>query len=69
MPKAIWNGAVLAESDRCEVAEGNQYFPPDSISQEFSQEYFKLSLNRAISIPLVVGKGSLVITTLKLMVK
>ena len=26
MPKAIWNGAVLAESDRCEVVEGNQYF-------------------------------------------
>jgi uncharacterized protein (DUF427 family) len=39
MPKAIWNGAVLAESDRCEVVEGNQYFPPDSINQE----YFKPS--------------------------
>jgi uncharacterized protein (DUF427 family) len=35
MPKAIWNGAVLAESDRCEVVEGNQYFPPDSINQEY----------------------------------
>ncbi len=22
MPKAIWNGVVLAESDRCEVVEG-----------------------------------------------
>jgi uncharacterized protein (DUF427 family) len=39
MPKAIWNGAVLAESDRCEVVEGNQYFPPDSLNQE----YFKPS--------------------------
>lgn len=39
MPKAIWNGAVLAESDRCQVVEGNQYFPPDSIKQE----YFKPS--------------------------
>ena len=39
MPKAIWNGAVLAESDRCEVVEGNQYFPPESINQE----YFKPS--------------------------
>src|SRR5262245_45437305 len=28
MAKAIWNGAVLAESDRCEVVEGNCYFPP-----------------------------------------
>ena len=31
MPKATWNGAVLAESDRCEVVEGNQYFPPDAV--------------------------------------
>jgi uncharacterized protein (DUF427 family) len=35
MPKAIWNGATLAESDRCEVVEGNQYFPPDSINREY----------------------------------
>jgi uncharacterized protein (DUF427 family) len=39
MPRAIWNGAVLAESDRCEVVEGNQYFPPDSLNME----YFKPS--------------------------
>lgn len=39
MPKAIWNGAVLAESNNCEVVEGNQYFPPDSIKSE----YFKPS--------------------------
>jgi len=26
MPKAIWNGTVLTESDRCEVVERNQYF-------------------------------------------
>lgn len=39
MPKAIWNGAVLAESDRCEVVEGNQYFPPDALKME----YFKPS--------------------------
>jgi uncharacterized protein (DUF427 family) len=34
MPKAIWNGTVLAESDRCEVVEGNQYFPPDAINAQ-----------------------------------
>ncbi|MBE9076422.1 DUF427 domain-containing protein [Romeria aff. gracilis LEGE 07310] len=39
MPKAIWNGAILAESDRCEVVEGNQYFPPDAIASA----YFKPS--------------------------
>lgn len=35
MPKAIWNGKVLAESDRTEVVEGNQYFPPDALHQEY----------------------------------
>lgn len=39
MPRATWNGTVLAESDRCEVVEGNQYFPPDSLNRE----YFKPS--------------------------
>jgi uncharacterized protein (DUF427 family) len=39
MPRAIWNGAVLAQSDRCEVVEGNQYFPPDALNME----YFKPS--------------------------
>ena len=39
MPKATWNGAVLAESDRCEVVENNYYFPPDAINQQ----YFKPS--------------------------
>lgn len=38
MPKAVWNGQVLAESDRTEVVEGNHYFPPDSIEQEFFQQ-------------------------------
>jgi len=34
MPKASWNGAILAESDATEIVEGNQYFPPDSIRQD-----------------------------------
>ena len=32
--KAIWNGAVLAESDKTVVVEGNHYFPPDSLSAD-----------------------------------
>ncbi|OIO91673.1 MAG: hypothetical protein AUK03_10755 [Anaerolineae bacterium CG2_30_64_16] len=32
--KAIWNGAVLAESDQTIVVEGNHYFPPESIRLE-----------------------------------
>ena len=35
MPKAIWKNMVLAESDRCEVVEGNHYFPPDSINRQY----------------------------------
>ena len=29
---------MLAESDRCEVVEGNQYFPPDSVRREYFRE-------------------------------
>lgn len=38
MPKAIWNGAILAESDKTEVVEGNHYFPPNAINWEYFQE-------------------------------
>ncbi|MBF2028047.1 MAG: DUF427 domain-containing protein [Oscillatoriales cyanobacterium C42_A2020_001] len=38
MPRAIWNGTVLAESNNCEVVEGNQYFPPDAINRDYFQE-------------------------------
>jgi uncharacterized protein (DUF427 family) len=38
MAKAIWNGAVLAESDACESVEGNAYFPPDSIHRDYFKE-------------------------------
>jgi uncharacterized protein (DUF427 family) len=34
MAKATWNGAVLAESDRFEVVEGNVYFPPEALHPE-----------------------------------
>ena len=33
--KALWNGQVIAESDETVVVEGNHYFPPDSIQNEF----------------------------------
>ena len=38
MVKAIWNGAVLAESDQTIMVEGNHYFPPASIHQEYFVE-------------------------------
>ncbi len=38
MPRAIWNGVVLAESDKCEVIEGNQYFPPEAVNRAYLRE-------------------------------
>jgi uncharacterized protein (DUF427 family) len=38
MPRATWKGAVIAESDRCEVVEGNRYFPPDAVRREHLRE-------------------------------
>jgi uncharacterized protein (DUF427 family) len=35
MTRAIWNGAVIAESDACETVEGNKYFPPDAVKREY----------------------------------
>jgi uncharacterized protein (DUF427 family) len=37
VPKATWNGATLAESERTVVVEGNHYFPPESIRIGFFQ--------------------------------
>ena len=37
MPKATWNGTVIAESNATVVVEGNHYFPIDSIKKEFFQ--------------------------------
>jgi len=38
MKKAVWNGKVIAESDQTIVIEGNHYFPPESVHQEYLKE-------------------------------
>jgi uncharacterized protein (DUF427 family) len=35
MPKAVWNDTVLAESDHCQVVEGNTYFPPEAVKAQY----------------------------------
>ncbi len=35
MAKAIWEGAILAESNNTIEVEGNEYFPPDAIKQDY----------------------------------
>jgi uncharacterized protein (DUF427 family) len=33
--RATWNGAVLAESDRTVIVEGNHYFPTEDVRSEY----------------------------------
>jgi uncharacterized protein (DUF427 family) len=33
--KAIWNGAVIAQSDETVVLEGNHYFPESSLNRDY----------------------------------
>ena len=35
--KAIWNNQTLAESDKTIVVEGNHYFPPAAVNNEYFQ--------------------------------
>lgn len=35
MAKAIWNGAVLAESDETIIVEGNHYFPSETVNPDY----------------------------------
>ena len=35
MARATWNSAVLANSDQTQVVEGNHYFPPNSVDQQY----------------------------------
>ena len=44
MARAIWNGAVLAESDEYEVVEGNVYFPPNTINRKVFQDSNKQTI-------------------------
>jgi uncharacterized protein (DUF427 family) len=34
MPRALWKGTIIAESDRYQILEGNIYFPPEALRLE-----------------------------------
>lgn len=38
MIRAVWHGAMLAETERTRVVEGNHYFPPESLHREYFAE-------------------------------
>lgn len=44
MPRAVWRGEVLAESEDTIVVEGNHYFPDESLNKEF----FRSSSHRSL---------------------
>jgi uncharacterized protein (DUF427 family) len=35
MPRAVWKGAVLAESAETRLVDGYTYFPPDAVRREY----------------------------------
>ena len=35
MTKALWNGTVIAEADKCQEVEGNLYFPSEALIAEY----------------------------------
>lgn len=43
MPKAIWKGAVIAESDDTTLLEGDHYFPPETVNRKYLQESDEVS--------------------------
>jgi uncharacterized protein (DUF427 family) len=38
VPRAIWNGQTIAESDDTVVVEGNHYFPRSSVLSQFLRD-------------------------------
>lgn len=38
MPKAIWKGAVIADSDDTTLLEGDHYFPPETVNMDYLRE-------------------------------
>ena len=40
MPKATWNGAVIAQADAAnvQIVEGNVYFPPEAVKKDLLKD-------------------------------
>ena len=50
--KAMWNNAVIAESNSTEIVDGNHYFPFDAIKSE----YFSVDIESlAMSFPKIIA--------------
>ena len=47
MARAIWNGKVIAESEKTVTADGNVYFPESSLKREYYRPSTTTSLDPA----------------------
>jgi uncharacterized protein (DUF427 family) len=43
MPKAIWKGVVIAQSDDTTLLEGDHFFPPETVHREYLRDSGKVS--------------------------
>ena len=43
MWEAVWNDQVVAQSDKTQVVEGNQYFPMESVNTELLTDSAKIT--------------------------
>lgn len=52
MPRATWNGAVLAEAqaDAVRIVEGSVYFPPESVDLTYLRESRTQTLSPATGV-------------------
>ena len=59
MPKAVWKGVVLAQSDDTTLLEGDHYFPPESVHRQFLKKSRKKGVmswkGEALFYNIVVG--------------
>jgi uncharacterized protein (DUF427 family) len=44
MAKAVWEGAVLAESSQCVVVEGNHYFPREAVRMDLLEPVDRITV-------------------------
>ena len=44
MARAVWNNAVIAQSDVTVIVEGNHYFPMESVNAELLEESSKTTV-------------------------
>lgn len=64
MTRATWNGALIAESDKCVIQEGQHYFPREAVRSQYlrasshetvcswkgTAKYYDLMVDKAVNL-------------------